>query len=109
MKSLGNFAFTLMSALLLVTGCQTSAGPKAELSPTSYESDQDVYVVFRGQVFENAATLLPAALIGELAFELQEGAHENITHVSGAEVDHYYIWLCLEDACIPVDPFTYSS
>lgn len=101
------FSVTAIVALLVLAGCQGSED--TGLSPTAYEFDQDIYVVFHGQVFEDATELLPVERVGELAFELQEGMHENITHLSGAEVDHYYIWVCLGEACIPVDPFTYSS
>ena len=97
----------LSFVLLVLAGCQTQ--PKSPLEPVEYDASQDVYVVFHGEHFDDATKFLPAKLIGELAFDLQEGTHDNITDVSGAEVDHYYIWLCLADACIPVDPFTFSK
>lgn len=90
--------------LLLLSGCQQTA-----LEPVEYEPSQDVYVVFHGEHFDDATQFLPVGLIGELAFDLQEGTHDKITNVTGAEVDHYYIWLCLAESCIPVDPFTFSS
>ena len=96
----------LSFVLLILAGCQVQPSP---LEPVEYDASQDVYVVFQGKHFDDATKFLPAKLIGELAFDLQEGTHDNITDVSGAEVDHYYIWLCLADACIPVDPFTFSG
>ena len=97
-------AFVLVLMLTLV-GCQESG----VLETAGYNSEDDVYIVMKGWVFEDATSILPVELIGELAFELQEGTHENITDVSGAELDYYYIWVCLEDACIPVDPFRVSE
>ena len=95
----------LSFVFLLLAGCRIQSD---SLAPTEYNSSQDVYVVFQGKHFNDATKFLPTKLIGELAFDLQEGTHDKITDVSGAEVDHYYIWLCLADACLPVDPFTFS-
>lgn len=96
----------LSLVLLLLGGCQQTASP---LEPIGYDANNDVYIVFQGRHFADATRFLPVNLIGELAFDLQEGTHDKITNVSGAEVDHYYIWLCLADQCIPVDPFTFSG
>lgn len=94
--------FTCCFALLVLGGCQTQVAPPLEV--VGYDEDSDIYVVFGGEHFEDETAFVPIAMLGELAFELQEGAHESITHVSGAEVDHYYIWVCLGEQCIPVDP-----
>ena len=96
----------VLFSLLTLVGC--SAPGDNNLVTESYNSDQDVYIVFHGRHFDNATAFLPNALITELTFDLQEGTHESITDLSGAEVDHYYIWLCLGQACIPVDPFRYN-
>lgn len=95
----------VLLALLAVAGCSATNN---DLVPASYNADEDVYIVFQGQHFDDATALLPNALVTEVVFELQEGTHETITNVSGAEVDHYYIWVCLGRACIPVDPFSYN-
>ncbi len=95
-----------LSLVLFLGSCSQTATP---LEPIEYDASQDVYIVFHGKHFEDATKFLPVDLIGELAFDLQEGTHDKITDVSGAEVDHFYIWLCLADQCIPVDPFTFSG
>ena len=92
--------------ILFLGGCQQTASP---LAPSSYQASSDLYIVFHGRHFANATQFLPVGLLGDLAFDLQEGTHHAITNVSGAEVDHYYIWVCLAEQCIPVDPFTFSS
>ena len=96
--------FILVLAFALI-GCEEDITMKT----MDYNPEDDVYIMIRGQVIEDTTSILPVDLIGELAFELQEGTHESITDVSGAEVDHYYIWVCLEDACIPVDPFRFDN
>ncbi len=98
-----SLAFILVLFALL--GCEEDVA----VETMEYRPEDDVYIMIKGEVTEDATSILPAALIGELAFDLQEGTHESITDVSGAEVDHYYIWVCLEDACIPVDPFRFSD
>ena len=100
-----SLAFVLVLLLALV-GCQEDV---TTLDAAGYNPEDDVYIMIGGQVIEDATSVLPVDLIGELAFELQEGTHENITDASGAEIDYYYIWVCLADACIPVDPFRVSS
>ena len=99
----------LLVALFLVVGlssCQLSE--PVNLESAGYNQDEDVYIVFHGAHFQRVTSFLPKALISNVLFDLQEGTHENITDVSGAEIDHYYIWVCLEDFCIPVDPFSYN-
>lgn len=99
-----SFAFVLVLVLALV-GCQEDA----TLGAVDYDPENDIYLIVGGQIIEDATSILPVDLIGELAFDLQEGTHESITDVSGAELDYYYIWVCLADACIPVDPFRFDN
>ncbi|MBH0231314.1 hypothetical protein [Halobacillus yeomjeoni] len=41
----------------------------------------------------------------ETSFELQEEAHDYLTDTSGAEVDHYYIWVEVDgQKVLAVDP-----
>ena len=96
-------AFVLVLLLALVA-CQEDA----VLESTGYNPEDDMYIMINGWVIDDVTSILPAKRIGELAFDLQEGTHESITDVSGAEIDHYYIWVCLGDACIPVDPARFS-
>ena len=101
-----SFTVFAVALTLALAGCGTKA--PLDVEGDSYQEDKDVYIVFQGRHIRNATLLLPNDLISDLLFELQEGTHETITDVSGAEIDHYYIWLCLEDLCIPVDPFSYN-
>lgn len=94
----------VLVGLLTLVGCNTTG----KLAAEAYNSDEDVYIVFQGEHFDNASAFLPADVLAETTFDLQEGTHESLTDVSGAEVDHYYIWVCLGRACLPVDPFSYN-
>ena len=96
----------IVALVFALAGCETGASPT--IKSNAYDENQDVYIVFRGQHIANVTSLLPGDLVSDLLLELQEGAHETITDVSGAELDHYYIWLCLEELCIPVDPFSFN-
>jgi hypothetical protein len=98
--------FVVFVLLLGATGCQQSV---VELQTAAYQPNKDIYIVFKGFIFKKATALLPVSVLGEVAFDLQEGTHSSIKDVSQAEIDHYYIWVCLADECIPVDPFTYSK
>ena len=90
-----------LTVFLSGCGMQSNSG----LKTTGYESEHDVYIVFGGQHFQDASEFLPLELVGKLAFELQEGTHASIRSLDVAEVNYYYIWLCLGEDCIPVDPF----
>lgn len=93
---------TVCLMFLALSGCQTQLS--TPLEPARYDEDSDVYIVFQGEHFEDETAFVPIDMLGELAFELQEGTHSSLTDVSGAEVDHYYIWVCSGEQCIPVDP-----
>jgi hypothetical protein len=95
----------MVLVLLTGTGCQ-QRGP--ELEATTYQPNKDMYIVFHGLLIKRVTSLLPVSLLGEIAFKLQEGTHSSVRDVSQAEIDHYYIWVCLADDCIPIDPFSYS-
>ncbi len=42
---------------------------------------------------------------GETSFQLQEAAHNDLTTATGAEVDHYYLWVELDGQdVLAVDP-----
>jgi hypothetical protein len=92
--------------LMTGVGCQQS---RPELQATAYHPNKDIYIMFNGFIFRKVTSFLPLDVLGEIAFRLQEGTHESIKDVSQAEIDRYYIWVCLADECIPVDPFTYSK
>lgn len=92
-----------VSLAVFLSGCgmQSDIG----LRTTDYDPEHDVYIVFGGQYFQDASEFLPLELVGELAFKLQEGTHASIRSLNVAEVDYYYIWACIGEDCIPVDPF----
>ncbi len=100
----GRSSLAALVVLLALAGCAGTG----DIATEAYQPDEDVYIVFHGEHFDTATEFLPNDVITGATFELQEGTHEAITDVSGAEVDHYYIWLCLGQACIPVDPFSYN-
>ena len=105
MKSVTHKSLALIAVLMLaLAGCQQDA----TLEAMDYNPEDDVYLMIGGQVVEDATSILPIGLVGEIAFDLQEGTHERIRDVSGARVNYYYIWVCLADACIPVDPVRFS-
>lgn len=89
--------------VLFLSGCGMQAD--VGLAPTDYDPEDDVYIVFGGQYFQDASEFLPLELVGDLAFKLQEGTHASIKSLDIAEVNYYYIWACIGEDCIPVDPF----
>lgn len=93
--------------LVILSGCGIQGS--VPLEPTAHNDENDLYIVFLGNHFENVTRFLPIDVLGKALFELQEGTHARITDVTGAELDYFYIWVCLGEQCLPVDPFTFSS
>lgn len=91
-------------ALILLVALAASS-----LALAKYRPDQDIYITVDIEVLEQIAEKMGVSEIGAKAFDEQEGAHATVTDTSGQEVDHYYIWFCAGDQCIPVDPFTASN
>jgi hypothetical protein len=47
----------------------------------------------------------PSGETGEATFQLQEGVHSLLTSTTGAEVDHYYVWVEVNgQKVLAVDP-----
>ena len=99
--------FIALGLALSLSGCGMQSD--ISLETADYDSEHDVYVVFGGQHFQDASEFLPLEVVGELAFKLQEGTHASIRSLNVAEVNYYYIWLCLGEDCIPVDPYRISA
>jgi hypothetical protein len=74
-----------------------------------YNSEYDVYLQVENKLAEKVAKLLGVGSLGSQAFDTQEGAHATVTDTSGEEIEHYYIWICIGDQCVPVDPFRASN
>lgn len=79
------------------------------LAFAKYRPEYDVYITVDVEQLEALAAELGISQIGSNLFDAQEAAHAAATAATGVEVDHYYIWFCAGDQCIPVDPFTASN
>ena len=76
------------------------------LGSSALGADDDVYVSAEVALLGDAAS--PLGEVGAELWDLQEGLHAAITGLTGVSVPHYYVWICLNGACVPVDPFTVS-
>lgn len=73
-----------------------------------HRSDQDISVTVSTPLTDNIAEKAQLGKLGKRLFNLQEGAHQQLKETTGVEVDYFYLNLCLGDACLPVDPFTFG-
>lgn len=54
--------------------------------------------------------LKPTGATGLLSFAVQEGAHQTVTETTGAELDHSYVWINLNDQpLLGIDPLWVSG
>jgi hypothetical protein len=74
-----------------------------------YNPDNDIHLRVNNKSLNKVAKAVELKSTGDELFDTQEGAHATATDTTGQEVDHYYIWICLGDSCVPVDPFTASN
>jgi hypothetical protein len=74
-----------------------------------YNSEYDVYVRVENKLAEKVAKRAGIGQLGAQLFDVQEDTHAAVTDTSGEEVEHYYIWICIGDHCLPVDPFRPSN
>ena len=73
-------------------------------------SEDDIVINVDIPVVSDLADETDLDKVGDDLYDLQEGAHDTITEVTGKEVKHFYVHLCLgKKACIPVDPFRFSN
>lgn len=71
-----------------------------------YRPEYDVYVHVDAPLIGSVTEAIGLYELGLLLFGTQEDAHEALTDTTGLDVDHYYVWLCLNGECLPADPFT---
>lgn len=72
-------------------------------------SAQDVYIYVDVPVTNEVAKEMALGALGADMYDLQEGAHGAFTNASGETIDHYYIWVCFGDECLPFDPIRYNQ
>lgn len=89
----------LATALLVLLG-----GALAQHDP-----DDDVYIRVEEPTVERVARSLGLGALGGALYDAQEGVHETVTETTGAEVERYYLNVCLGDECLPIDPLRVSN
>ncbi len=72
-------------------------------------SSGDGYVIVSGSLAKLAAGVLPLWMIGGTLYATQEDAQAAINAMAGTSLDNYYIWVCVDSACVPVDPYNVGS
>lgn len=80
------------------------------LSPAAlaeHKTEQDIKVNVNTGLLGGITA--PLGRLGQAAYNAQEGAHRAITATTGITVNHFYVWTCVDGACVPVDPFTVSK
>lgn len=95
---------TVVASILLVVFLGVALG-----EDDSYNSESDVYIQIENHTLEEVAAAIALGTLGTEMFELQEELHDVIGESTGEEIDHYYIWICVGDECIPIDPFEFGG
>ena len=72
-------------------------------------ADDDVRIRLFNRTAERVATTVGLGDAGDELYDVQEGAHTTITDTTGEEIEHDYIWICVGDECVPVDPVRFSN
>ncbi len=76
-------------------------------------SDGDGYVIVSGTLADWAIAttggVLPYSMIGGTLYATQQDAQAAIASMTGTSLDTYYVWVCVSDACAPVDPYNVGN
>ncbi len=71
--------------------------------------DGYVWVVVQGGPIGSIAGTVPLALLGGTMYATQQDALAAINSAAGTSVSNWYLWVCLNGACVPVDPYSTGS
>lgn len=85
---------------LLVLAALLICGPAF----AEHNTSQDVYIRVNNPLTRVVTKVVPVKETGAALYDVQEGAHQSVTNTTGEEIDHYYINVCADDECVPVDP-----
>lgn len=69
-----------------------------------HNTSEDVYIRVNNPLTRVVTKVVPVKETGAALYDVQEGTHKSITDTTGEEIEHYYINVCADDECIPVDP-----
>lgn len=72
-------------------------------------ADGYVWVVVQGGLIGSITGTVPLALLGGTLYATQQDALAAINAASGGHVGNWYLWVCLNGACVPVDPYSVGS
>lgn len=68
-------------------------------------ASNDLFVRVRSPLLGRVASGLGVGKLGKSLYDVQEGAHALVTDATGVAIPHFYVWVCAEEECLPVDPF----
>jgi hypothetical protein len=71
--------------------------------------DSYVWVVVQGGPVGSITGTVPLAMLGGTLYYTQEDALAAFNEAAGTSVSNWYLWVCLNGACVPVDPYTVGS
>ncbi len=69
----------------------------------------DVYVIVSGTLASMASGWLPLSMISSPLYATQQDAQAAIDSMTGTSMDTYYVWVCVSDSCVPVDPYNVGN
>jgi hypothetical protein len=69
----------------------------------------DIYVRVENQAVERVARDAQVGKLGRELYRAQESANRSLQRSTGLEADNYYVWVCVGNQCLPVDPYTFSN
>jgi hypothetical protein len=69
----------------------------------------DVYVQIDNDLLEAAAKDAKVGKTGRELYRTQESTNRTVQRSTGLDVDNYYVWFCVGNECVPLDPYTFSN
>ncbi len=72
-------------------------------------ADTYVYVVVEGSQYNSSILPVPITWLGGTLYDTQQDALNAVNALAGTSIDNYYVWVCLDGACVPLDPYTVGN
>lgn len=81
----------------------------ASVSLAEYDPKKDSRIRLNNRQAESIASTAEVGTVGDELYTVQEETHDTVTDTTGVEVEHSYLWVCVGDECVPVDPLRFSN
>ncbi len=79
------------------------------VSAVAATADPTVSVVIQNQPVDSLLGVIPMSALSGTAYATQQDALDAINAAAGTSIENWYMYVCVNNACVPVDPYSTGS